>query len=53
MSLLDKAITTYVTTAEEVTVGDGLTLIVVDNAKVSLEPPYAERHVGGVRGGRN
>ena len=36
MSLLDQTIDTYVNTTETVTAGDGLTLIVEDNAKVSF-----------------
>lgn len=37
MSLMDKTIKTYVDTIEKITAGDGLTLIVVDNANVTFD----------------
>ena len=49
MSLLDQTIDTYVNTTETVAAGDGLTLIVEDNAKVSFneDAENAEVYVFG------
>jgi hypothetical protein len=45
MSLLNQTIATYVNTTEEVIAGDGLVLVVVDNAKVSLKDSTGKAEV--------